>query len=91
MPRPPRPAPNDGDVEGWPWKERPDPISETCRRLVVNIREQMGSTTIRALGRDANIDHNTLRTVLAGETWPDLITIAKLEQTLGPLWPDIVE
>lgn len=51
----------------------------------------MGDASIRSVAREANLDHNVLRTMLSGETWPDLVTIAKLEQTLGPVWPDIVE
>jgi hypothetical protein len=49
----------------------------------------MGEASIRSIARDANIDHNVLRTVLSGDSWPDLITIAKLELTLGSLWPGI--
>jgi len=90
MPRPSRPAPNAGDIEGWPWRERPDRVSETARQLVLNIRERMGEASIRSVARNASVDHNVLRTVLAGETWPDLVTIAKLEQSLGALWPGIV-
>lgn len=91
MPRPSRPAPNAGDSDGWPSTPRPDAVSETARRLVVNVLERMGDASIRSVAREANLDHNVLRTMLSGETWPDLVTIAKLEQTLGPVWPDIVE
>lgn len=91
MPRPIRPTPNAGDPDGWPWEERTDPVAETARRLVVNIRQRMGDSSIRATARAANIDHNVLRTVLAGESWPDLITIAKLEQSIGSVWPGVIE
>ncbi|MEN2741630.1 hypothetical protein ABCS02_27920 [Microbacterium sp. X-17] len=57
----------------------------------MNIRQRMGDSSIRATARAANIDHNVLRTVLAGESWPDLITIAKLEQSIGSVWPGVIE
>lgn len=91
MARPLRPPPNAGDVEGWPLRVCTDPLQETARRLVVNIRQRMGDASIRSVARDADLDHNVLRLVLAGESWPDLITIAKLERTLGEIWPGIVE
>jgi len=49
----------------------------------------MGDASIRGIARAADIDHNVLRTVLAGDSWPDVITIAKLERTLGPLSPGV--
>lgn len=90
MPRPPRPAPNAGDVDGWPSKRRPDPIHETARRFVLNVIEQIGEASIRSVARQAGLDHNVLRLVLAGESWPDLVTIAKLERWCGEdLWPGV--
>jgi hypothetical protein len=92
MPRPPRPAPNAGDTDGWPARIREDPIQETARRFVNNVLNQMGDSSIRSIASQAGIDHNVLRLVLAGESWPDLITIAKLERSLqAELWPGIVE
>ncbi|WP_158613392.1 helix-turn-helix transcriptional regulator [Frigoribacterium sp. PhB160] len=36
----------------------------------------------------AGVTHTTLLSVLAGQVWPDLETIAKLERGLGvALWP----
>lgn len=36
--------------------------------------------------------HGSLNQVLAGSVWPDLLTIAKLEGTLGvDLWPGRIE
>ncbi|GAA2056771.1 hypothetical protein GCM10009820_17390 [Leifsonia soli] len=92
MPRPHRPAPNAGDTEGWPHTERDDPIQETARRLVLNLRVQMGEASIRSVAMNAGMDHNVLRLVLSGDSWPDLVTIAKLERWFGvTLWPGIVE
>lgn len=71
--------------------KRSDPIQETARRLVLNIRTQMGESSIRSVAMGAGLDHNVLRLVLAGESWPDLVTISKLERWCGAdLWPGIV-
>ncbi|NYD76077.1 hypothetical protein [Leifsonia soli] len=44
------------------------------------------------MAMNAGMDHNVLRLVLSGDSWPDLVTIAKLERWFGvTLWPGIVE
>jgi hypothetical protein len=91
MARPSRPNPNAGASDGWPNERFDDPIHETARQFVVNVRQAMGDASIRATASAAGIDHNTLRYVLAGESWPDLIVISRLERSLGTrLWPDEV-
>lgn len=92
MPRPPRPAPNAGDIDGWPTRRRADPIQETTRRLVINIQAQIGDRSVRSVAAAAGLDHNVLRLVLSGHSWPDVITVAKLERWCGEdLWPGIVD
>ncbi|WP_290472745.1 helix-turn-helix transcriptional regulator [Leifsonia sp. 71-9] len=89
MARPPRPNPNAGSVETWPNTKLDDPIHETARQFVLNVRKAMGDASVRATAGAAGIDHNTLRYVLSGESWPDLIVISRLERSLGVrLWPD---
>ena len=69
--------------------------SSTAERLdlairTVNLHEAMGERSLRELGRAAGIHHTTIRAILMGERWADLVTIAKLEQALGVrLWPDL--
>ena len=40
------------------------------------------------LARQAEIERTTLNDMLAGRTWPDAITLAKLEQALETRWGD---
>jgi transcriptional regulator with XRE-family HTH domain len=57
---------------------------EFARRL----EDAIGSTPIRVLARDATVSHSTVLAVLRGERWPDMVTIAKLEDALEvDLWP----
>jgi lambda repressor-like predicted transcriptional regulator len=70
----------------------PDPINEVARRFAVNVREVIGEASIRSVATKADIDHNTLRRVLAGDVWPDMIVIAKLERAFKQdLWPGRVD
>jgi hypothetical protein len=73
-----------------PWPERPasDPFAEVARQFVVNVRAAMGDRSIRSVAADAGIGSVTLGSVLAGNAWPDLATIARLEAGLNAeLWP----
>ena len=59
--------------------------AEVARRLA----KAMEGQSLRAVAREAGLDHTTVRALAEGERWPDLITIARLEQALGSrLWPD---
>jgi DNA-binding phage protein len=72
----------------WPDVASPDPIGEVARRFTLNLREAVGSRSIRSVAEASGLAHVTLLQVLAGQTWPDLETIAKLERGLDvPLWP----
>ena len=87
MSRPARPAPRDL-VEGWPDLPSEDPVGEVARRFAVNVQGALGDRSVRAAARDAGLDHTTLLSVLHGRSWPDLATVARLENGLGvDLWP----
>jgi len=38
---------------------------------------------MRGVARGADLDEGTVRRILAGAAWPDLHTIARLEQSIG--------
>lgn len=56
---------------------------ETARRFANNLRAAMGKVSMRRVAADAGLDEGTLRRVLAGSVWPDLHTIARLEEALA--------
>jgi hypothetical protein len=73
-----------------PWPDVPsvDPIGEVARRFAVNVRQAVGTRSIRSVADASGVTHTTLLSVLAGQVWPDLETIAKLERGLeAQLWP----
>lgn len=48
----------------------------------------VGSRPLREVAADAGVHHTSLSDLLAGEVWPDLVTVSRLEVALGVLlWP----
>ncbi|WP_166880020.1 helix-turn-helix transcriptional regulator [Salinibacterium sp. ZJ450] len=91
MARPPRPKPRDLAV-GWPDVKSEDLAGEVARLFALNVRHAMGDRSIRSVAAEAGIDHVTLGNVLKGDSWPDLVVIARLEYTFGvDLWPGRVK
>lgn len=91
--RPRRGLPRDGAAGDWPAVQMPDHVNEVARRFALNVREAMGEgASIRSAAKRADIDHNTLRHILEGSAWPDLIVIAKLERAFcRDLWPGRID
>lgn len=72
-----------------PWPEQPsvDPVGEIARQFVLQLRAALGGRSVRSVAREAGLDHATVVRVLAGQVWPDLATIARLELALdASLW-----
>lgn len=71
----------DGRIEG-------SPEAEAVRQFVVALRDAMGESGLRETARAAGINHAALRKLLRGESWPDVVTLSRLERALGTdLWP----
>jgi len=85
-PRPTRALPA-ALCENWPEVPCVDPVAEKARQLVLNLREAIGERSIREIATMAGVDRATIGAVLQGKSWPDIVTLAKLEQVLGSLWP----
>ena len=60
-----------------------DPAGETARQFVLNLRSALGERSVRAVAEQAGLDEATVRRVLSGAAWPDLRTVARLEDALG--------
>lgn len=87
MKKPPRHKPAEL-TSSWPTVASSDAAGEAARRFVLNLRAAMGDRSIRGIAVSADLDEATVRHVLAGTVWPDLLTIARLEAALGkPLYP----
>ena len=70
-------------TESWPDVPSTDPAGEKARLFVLNLRGAIGERSVRSVAKDADLDEGTVRRVLAGAAWPDLHTIARIEQALG--------
>ena len=71
----------------WPLTPVPDPVQESVRRYVLNLRDAIEGESIRSAAVRTEVNYSTLRAVLAGEAWPDAITVARTERGLGArLW-----
>ncbi|MFC0678427.1 hypothetical protein ACFFGH_11320 [Lysobacter korlensis] len=90
MPRPARPSPAELSPEPWPARPSDDPVAEVARRLVLNVEREIGGRSVRSVAESAQVDHTTLLGLLRGRSWPDLVTIARLERGLeADLWPGL--
>lgn len=52
------------------------------------VRSAMDGRSIRSVAGEVGVDHSALSDLLAGRSWPDSATIARLEVGLDrALWP----
>jgi hypothetical protein len=80
-------------TEAGQWPEGPfapdaPPYALVTASVVSAYRSVAGTRSLRSVAREAGIDPTALGRMLAGETVPDVHTVAVLEDALGvPLWP----
>lgn len=67
----------------WPDQPSSDQAGEVARRFALNLRQAIGDRSVRSVAATAGVDEKSVRAVLAGSSWPDLRTIARLEGALG--------
>lgn len=77
--------PETGLWPGGPFVSDAPVYAVETARLVGRLIAAMSSRPVRAVARDAGLDHATLLRLLAGTTIPDLATIVALEDALGVL------
>jgi len=81
-------------AEGGRWPDGPFPDATPAPVLYAAgisrlLAEALRGRRIGEVAEDADVHRSTVSDILAGSTWPDLATVAKLEQALGArLWPD---
>jgi ribosome-binding protein aMBF1 (putative translation factor) len=90
--RRPRPAPNAEADSHWIEQPQSDPVQEAARLFARNLRDAIEQRypghSGRSVAGQLGVDHNSLRRVLAGDTYPDLVFIVKAEGALNRrLWP----
>jgi len=88
MPRPTRATPEELAPAPFPSERSEDPAVEVARLFAIALKAQTDATSVRAVAEAAGLNHATLLAIIKGRTWPDMLTIAKLESSLGvDLWP----
>jgi lambda repressor-like predicted transcriptional regulator len=79
----------DGEWPQGPFARDAPPYALVTAAIVRGYRAAAGSSSLRSVAREAGIDATSLGRTLAGETVPDVHTVAVLEDALGiALWPD---
>ncbi len=88
MPRPRRVDPREF-TDSWPSAPATTAVAEAARLLAVNLRAALGpETSVRGASARTGVNHAVIACILAGTTWPDTETVARLETGLGvALWP----
>jgi lambda repressor-like predicted transcriptional regulator len=65
------------------------PHAHQARDFVLNLRAATADLSVREAARAAGLAHTTLRKILLGLVWPDSLSVSRLEQAFGPLWPQL--
>lgn len=65
------------------------PEAHVARTIVKRLHTALGERSVRSLAAEADLAHTTVYDLLAGRTYGDVITIARLEAALAVrLWPE---
>ena len=73
----------------WPTGKLEGPrVVLYARGFAMRLGAAVGGRSLREVAREAGLSHSTLLAVMTGARWPDMVTIAKLEDSLqADLWP----
>ncbi len=64
--------------------------AEVAAAFVRNLRAVIEGRSLREVAGLAGLTHTTVMRILAGQVWPDLSSIARLERAFrAPLWPQV--
>ncbi|NVK80077.1 helix-turn-helix transcriptional regulator [Streptomyces morookaense] len=79
------------DPEAWPEAPSPDAGAETVRQIARRLARAMRDRglSLRAVAVGSGVNRQAIADLLAGKSWPDVATVARLAAFTGlPLWPD---
>jgi DNA-binding phage protein len=83
---------DDGEWPDGPFVRDAPPYALVTAAIVRHYVAAVGARSLRSVAREAGIDPTSLGRTLAGETVPDVHTVAVLEYALDvPLWPVLAE
>jgi len=67
----------------WPDAPSADADGETARKFALSLKHVIGDRSVRSVAALTNVSEGTIRKILAGAVWPDLLTMSRLERGLG--------
>lgn len=72
----------------WPDVTAATHEAQVVADIAAGLADALADRGLRDVARDADLAHTTIRDLLAGHAWPDVVTVARLERALGRrLWP----
>ncbi|MEV6425704.1 helix-turn-helix transcriptional regulator [Streptomyces sp. NPDC051662] len=79
-----------GDPETWPEQPSPDPGAEAVRQISRALAQAISDQglSLRAAAAGSGVNRQAIADLLAGRSWPDVATVARLTAFTGStLWP----
>ncbi len=79
------------DPEAWPELPSADVAAEAVRRIARKLAAALDerSWSLRTAAAGSGVNRQAIADLLAGKSWPDVATIARLAHFTGTaLWPD---
>lgn len=76
--------------EAWPEQPSPDPGAEAVRQIARALTRALADQglSLRATATGSGVNRQAIADLLAGRSWPDVATVARLTAFIGrPLWP----
>lgn len=75
----------------WPdgqFRKTAPPAVYWSAEISKRLRSAIGERTITSIAQEADLARSTIYDILNGVTWPDVVSIVKLQDTLDvELWP----
>jgi ribosome-binding protein aMBF1 (putative translation factor) len=79
------------DPDLWPHAPLPgQPQAQVVQAIARALEREMGrqDLSLRQLGLRSGINRQVITNLLRGDSWPDVVTVSRLEDGLGvSLWP----
>ena len=78
------------DPERWTERDAQDPPARVVQYIALALGAAIEGRgwSLRETAAASRVNRQAIANILAGESWPDVVTIVRLEDTLGvPLWP----
>ncbi|MFJ8437167.1 helix-turn-helix transcriptional regulator [Kitasatospora sp. NPDC094019] len=80
-----------GNPESWPGGTVAEPGAEAVRQISARLADAIAERewSLRQAAAASGVNRQAIANLLAGASWPDVATVARLGAALGVgLWPD---